>query len=1135
MNSVSAGHDREEIGGGRRGVILCVIVVGYFLLALASLELSRVFGSIASIWTATAFAAVVWWRNPGVPLTATVGGVFCAGFLANLTMGAPFVLAAGLAVVDALEIATAILGLRWLGEKRLDRSISAFLSALVIVGMAAAAVGAGGGGAVVAWATGADFRSVATVWWIGNALGAALVLPIGASATRRRLADIWSGRPLVEAVALTIAASLAVWITVTRIGQPNVLMALPVLVAAVRLNPFAAAVLGSATVISVIGASLLGLSVAASGGAGYTTFSGPWAVAAGVLLPFGISLLIDQLARERERIAASERHFRVAMDRSPFGMALLDLDGRCFAVNRALCDFLGYLPEDLIGRRPSEITHGDDRGLVVERMRRLVAGEIDEYSLEKQFLHKNGTPMWSFIAVSAVRDDKTGAPLYMIAQMQDLTARRAAEAALEESESRWNFALESAGQGVWDHDYVRRETFCSPMWSWMLGYEPGAISSKADAWLALVHPHDLPHLRDQSQIHLDGESEKFECEFRMRHKDGRWVWILDRGKVIARDADGRPLRMIGTHTDITEHRVLNVALEEEKERLRITLHSIGDGVICTDAGGFVTFINPIAEQLTGWSASAALGRPVDIVFRLVDDVTGRHLPCSVGQCLGRLDRVSRDEGVLLVGRDGSRVDVKSSASPVRTPSGETLGSVLVFQDVTRARTLQKELAQMASHDALTGLRNRSSFEQTLADHCSRAGNENRGHALCFLDLDRFKIINDTAGHAAGDVLLREIGRVIREHMRGADLIARLGGDEFGILLVDSDLEEARDIAERLIERIGRVRFAWDGRVYEIGASIGIARLDGETPLAADVMSRADVACYAAKAGGRNRVSIYHASEGDARRHHHELHTAAGIRAALDGDRFVVHAQEIADLRPAGHLHRHCELLVRMRDEDGALLSPGAFIPAAERYGLMASIDRWVIRRVLHTHARAILEVPRLSVSINLSANSLEDSSLLDFLAVELKQSVLPPHRIRFEITETSLINNLTNAARLVADLRAAGYAIMLDDFGAGVSSFAYLEHFPADFLKIDGGFVRKMKANPIDRAIVESINDVGHKIGAVTVAEFVEDAETLEILREIGLDMAQGYHIAHPVPLEDLLESYRAADRALADANRATA
>lgn len=1105
----------------RQVAVTSVVTVGYLLLALGSLTLARTYGPVALVWPATAFAVAVVWRNRDVRPAPAVAGAAVAGGLANLLVGASPVTAVLLGAVDGLEVAAGLLGLLWLGERRIDRSIMVFLAALVTVGPAAAAVGAVLGATVLAVVVGADFRTVAIGWWVGNVFGAAVVLPVAASASKARLDAMVHGGRLPETLALAAAAAAVVTVTIVRIGEPNLLLAVPVLVAAIRINPLAAGLLGSISVVSVVGAAVLG------GGAGAVSAEralllGPWA-SASVLLPFCIALLVDELNRDRERIAASERHFRVTMDRSPFGMALLDLDGRCYGANRALCDLLGYEAGDLIGLRPSDITFGTDRDLVPQRMKRLLAGESDEYSLEKQFLHKNGTPVWVFIAVTLVRDERSGEPLYMIAQMQDISARRAAEAALEASENRWNFALESAGQGVWDHDYVRRDTFYSPMWGRMLGYEPDEVSNEADAWLALVHPHDLPHLLAQEHQHLSGASEQFECEFRMRHKDGRWLWILDRGKVIARDARGAPLRMIGTHTDITEHRHLTEALEEEKERLRITLRSIGDGVICTDAAGIVTFINPVGEQLTGWPGGTALKRPVDVVFRLAEETGDERFEDIVTLCLGRLERVSREEGRLLVGRGGARIDVKASASPVRTASGEVLGTVVVFQDVTRARTLQKELAQMASHDALTGLKNRSSFEQALGDHCRATVATGGGHALCFLDLDRFKIINDTAGHAAGDVLLREVGRVIREQMRRHDLIARLGGDEFGILLIDCELEDARGIAERLLERIGRMRFTWDGRIYEVGASIGIARLDRETPLAADVMSRADVACYAAKAAGRNRVSLYHPSKGDARRHHHELHTAAGIRAALDADRFVVHAQEIRDLRPSGHLQRHCELLVRMRDEEGNLLSPGAFIPAAERYGLMASIDRWMVRQVLHRFGAAILAVPRLSVSINLSANSLEEPDLVDFLDAELQHSALPPHRIRFEITETSLINNLTHAAKLVANLRASGYAIMLDDFGAGVSSFAYLEHFPADYLKIDGGFVRKLKENPVDRAIVESINDIGHKIGAVTIAEFVENAETLDILREIGIDMAQGYHIARPVPLETfLLECGRA-------------
>jgi len=645
--------------------------------------------------------------------------------------------------------------------------------------------------------------------------------------------------------------------------------------------------------------------------------------------------------------------------------------------------------------------------------------------------------------------------------------------------------------------------------------KPQDFAGRFSDWVERIHPDDLATARREfDEMVLRGRV--IMSDYRIVRDDGAIRYVHTVGQLIAAQGEA-PRRIIGVQWDVTAQVTLTQALAEEKERLRITLHSIGDGVICTDADGWVTFINPIAEHLTGWSAGMAMGRPCDLIFRVVGEGDDDVVRSPVAACLSGLQRVSHDEGLVLVGRSGARVDIKASASPVRKASGELMGTVLVFQDITRARTLQKELAQLATHDALTGLRNRTAFEHALTEHCVAVAATGAVHSLCFLDLDRFKIINDTAGHAAGDALLREVGRLIREQMRRNDLVARLGGDEFGILLFGCDLDDGRAIAERLIDRIGRIRFAWDGRVYEVGASVGIARVDGETPLAADVMSRADVACYAAKAAGRNRVSIYHPSEGDARRHHTELHTAAGIRAALDTDRFVIYAQEIRDLRPSGHLQAHAELLVRMRDEHGKLLAPGAFIPAAERYGLMASIDRWMIRRVLEFFDRAILSVPRLSVSINLSANSLDDPGLPAYLAGALERSALPPHRLRFEITETSLINNITHARRLVEDLRSAGCAIMLDDFGAGLSSFAYLEQFPADYLKIDGSFVRKLAVSPIDRAIVESINDVGHKIGAVTIAEFVEDEATLDLVREIGIDMAQGWHTGRPEPLEDLL------------------
>jgi diguanylate cyclase (GGDEF)-like protein/PAS domain S-box-containing protein len=1099
----------------RRAAKESFIPFGCLLLVAVGEVQIHALASPLRVWPSLAFVVCMLWRLPRSRIPVQFGAAFVAGVVARLWTDGAFVGALASQVVESGEILIALVLLRRLVPSRLDGRVIDFVTAFVIVGLAVPLAAAPIQAAIHRLSHGGGLFDWNLRLLVGQACGAALILPVVSSLSRAEVKRLFAGRAATETVLLVAFAAAIAWLSVAALHQPTVLAVVPPLLAAARLGRFAAAAVALGEISAMVVAAHLGLIAPVGPSSSRGVLLAPWVLVT-ALLPYGIAVLLDDLRRERERIAAREEHFREALHHSPFGTALVDNSGRCFSVNRAFCDFLGYSAGEMIGRRPIEMLFGDEREAVDARFAEIVAGERDGYSVEVPLRHHDGAFCWAAVAASAVRDEATGRSLYLVVQLQDIGARRATERALAESESRWEFALESAGQGVWDHDYAKGRTFYSSVWSRMLGYEPGELPTETDAWLSLVHPHDLPRVLQQEHLHLEGQTRQFECEFRMRHKDGRWIWILDRGKLIARDEAGRPLRMIGTHTDITENRQLTDALQQEKERLRITLQSIGDGVVCTDAHGCVTFVNPIAETLTGWSAAAAMGRPVSLVFRVVDESTDEPVGCIVADCLASLDRIAHDEGVVLVGRTGGRVDVKASASPVRRPNGELIGVVLVFQDVTRARILQRELHEMATRDALTGLLNRTSFERRLEAHCQTL-DDGRCHTLLFLDLDRFKIINDTAGHAAGDALLREVGHRIVEQMRRSDVVARLGGDEFGVLLLDRTIGEAERCAEQLLERIGRTRFTWTGRIYEIGASIGLAPIEGEAPLAADVMSRADVACYAAKAAGRNRVSVYHAAEGDARRHHHELYTAAGIRAALENGRFAVFAQPIVDLRPAGGLFRHAELLVRMIDENGTVLSPGAFIPAAERYGLMGAIDRWMIQQVLRHYDRAIAAVPRFAVSINLSANSLEDPGLLAFLATELERSSLQPHRIHFEITETSLINNLTHAGRLVENLRAAGYAILLDDFGAGVSSFAYLERFPVDFLKIDGGFVRKLTSNGVDRAIVESINEIGHKLGAVTVAEFVEDADTLAALRDIGVDMAQGYHLGRPEPLDDLL------------------
>jgi diguanylate cyclase (GGDEF)-like protein len=442
----------------------------------------------------------------------------------------------------------------------------------------------------------------------------------------------------------------------------------------------------------------------------------------------------------------------------------------------------------------------------------------------------------------------------------------------------------------------------------------------------------------------------------------------------------------------------------------------------------------------------------------------------------------------------------------------------------RLAALNVRLEHLASHDALTGLPNRVTFEEKLTHTCERAGLDEREHALCYLDLDRFKIVNDSAGHAAGDAFLRLVGNLIASECAGRtggkapDFAARLGGDEFALLLYDCSLTRAEHVARSLIDAISAIRLPWEGKVYDIGASIGITAINSRSPGSVELMSQADVACYAAKSAGRNQSVVYGSRSGIAQRHHQEILVASGISAAIEGNRLELYAQDILSLGKLEPGVTNVELLLRMRDTNGRVLRPGSFIPAAERYDLMGSLDRWVLTNALIVRGAALAATPGFSISVNLSANSLNDPLFLSFFNRTLKESPLPPSRINFEITETAIINNLDSARVFMTKMRNSGYGLILDDFGTGLSSFNYLKQFPVDGLKIDGSFIRQMKDSAVDRAIVESINEIAHKLGARTIAEFVEDEETLEILRTIGVDQAQGYIIGRPVPLEAVLE-----------------
>ncbi len=427
-----------------------------------------------------------------------------------------------------------------------------------------------------------------------------------------------------------------------------------------------------------------------------------------------------------------------------------------------------------------------------------------------------------------------------------------------------------------------------------------------------------------------------------------------------------------------------------------------------------------------------------------------------------------------------------------------------------------QLQKMATQDTLTGLMNRHAFERRLSQVMKSAKEEHTEHVLCYLDLDQFKIVNDTCGHVAGDELLRQLALVLRRSVRGEDVVARLGGDEFGILFNHASIAEAEAMAERLLHHIGEFRFFWEGKTFGVGASIGMVAIRKDCCTLATILSRADTACYAAKDNGRNQIHVANDDDHVVKLRHEQMQWVGRIEKALAEERFELYVQPIADLVDTSSI-KHFELLIRMRSEDGNIIFPMAFIPAAERYGKMAEVDRWVIENLMsHFHEVQSSQALPLRFNINLSGISMNDESMIGFIREAFSRYQVPYEAITFEVTETAAISNIQSAQAFIEEFRALGCRFALDDFGCGLSSFSYLQNLPVDYLKIDGSFVVDIDVNDVNRAMVDAINQIGHVMGIETVCEFVENERIVHVLREIGVDYAQGYHIGRPVPLTKL-------------------
>ncbi len=547
----------------------------------------------------------------------------------------------------------------------------------------------------------------------------------------------------------------------------------------------------------------------------------------------------------------------------------------------------------------------------------------------------------------------------------------------------------------------------------------------------------------------------------------------------------------------------------------LALQSLAEAVIATDKEGRISYMNPAAEQLTALEAGAATGKLLEEVITLVDEAERRLLSDPLRQALSSGATVNLSRRALLLSRStGGERAIELTASPVHNAAQELVGAVVLLHDVTELRGLARQMSYQATHDALTGLVNRHEFERRLQEAIDSGHRGDGQHVLCYLDLDHFKLVNDTSGHVAGDSMLREVAKLLRDAVRDSDTVGRLGGDEFGLLLIGCPLDKARQIADDLTRAVGDYRFVWKDKIFNIGVSVGLVEISRESGTLEELLAAADTACYVAKKQGPGRVAVYSARDEAHARHTGEIQWLQRLQSALKDNRFHLYHQVIVPAHGEDGGGPAMEVLVRLEDETGKELMPADFMRAAERYRLMGLVDRWVVQTTLAALGRGAIAVPaNRSVAINISGQTLGDVQFLEFVVECFDSTGAAPAQVCFEITESAVIANLDHARRFVGVLHGMGCEFALDDFGSGIGSFSNLKNLPLDYLKIDGSFMRNLERDTVNQAMVTAMIKLARTLNFKVIAEQVEDSAAEDAARKMGVDYLQGYAIGRPQPL----------------------
>jgi diguanylate cyclase (GGDEF)-like protein/PAS domain S-box-containing protein len=782
-----------------------------------------------------------------------------------------------------------------------------------------------------------------------------------------------------------------------------------------------------------------------------------------------------------------------------------------------------------------DLIHPDDK----ERYRKYFYLNNEQrkgFDIEYRIITLSGDTRYLY-EVSMLVLDNDGVPSHTFGTVQDITERKQFEEKLQKSNERLEIevedrkntetelrasqqqlklACELAKLGYWEWDEVRDcSTYYSDDLFKILDIDPeivvdGEVAGHEDR--KHIHPEDLEHYY-RSTMFSDGKEDRFDIEYRAIRRNGDITFLREIGQAI-RDDSGEITRSFGIILDNTDRIQVGATLRQSENRLRSLVSSSPVCILEIDLDGKLVSMNPSGLKMMGVeNESEILGLNYLDIPISEDRERVSALMDNAKRGLGSIFEFSAagENGVL---------HLLSSFEPINDEDDNIARLMGVTQDITARKKVEEKLSYQASHDALTGLINRAEFEQRTKRLLSTIQSDKAEHAMCFLDLDQFKVINDTCGHIAGDELLRQLGGLLRNIVRNRDTLSRLGGDEFGVLMEHCALDQAHRVADAIFDSINEYQFFWEGEAFRIGVSIGLVAITEATGSYTNLLKQADAACYSAKELGRNRIHVYHPDDVEQAIRLGEMQWVGRINQALDKGRFCLYAQPILSLVDGDAL-MHYELLVRMLDEQGRSKPPGAFLPAAERYNLIERIDTWVVEHAISLMASHSAFVEQVNfISINLSGQSVANAQFMPMIIALIRESNIDASKICFEVTETAAISNLSAANTFITALKYLGCRFALDDFGSGLSSFGYLKNLPVDYLKIDGMFVKDMVDDPIDKAMVKSINDIGHVMGMKTIAEFVENDAIMEQLKEVGVDYAQGYGIGKPEPFHDVINQF---------------